>query len=64
MYYPINEEAARRANDANSHSDYVRGSATASYKAQVDEVYTIAEETKKTVVLTLRSKNPNSSSQA
>lgn len=49
MYYPINEKTARRANDANSHSDYVRGSATASYKAQVDEVYTIAEETKKTV---------------
>lgn len=49
MYYTINEEAARRANDANSHSDYVRGSATASYKAQVDEVYTIAEGMKKAV---------------
>ena len=49
MYYPINEEAARRANDANSHSDYVRGSATASYKAQVDEVYTIAKGIKNAV---------------
>ena len=30
-YYPINEEAARRAKNANSFSDYVPGSATAAY---------------------------------
>lgn len=29
QYYPINEEAARRAMEANSFSDYVPGSATA-----------------------------------
>ena len=31
-YYPINEEAARRAKNANSFSDYVPGSATAAYR--------------------------------
>ena len=35
-YYPINEEAARRAKNANSFSDYVPGSATAAYREMVD----------------------------
>ena len=30
-YYTINEEAARTANDLNSHYTYREGSATASY---------------------------------
>ena len=34
-YYPINEEAAKRAKDMNSFSDYQPGSATASYRAMV-----------------------------
>lgn len=37
MYYPINEDAARRAKEMNSFSDYVPGSATAEYRAMVDE---------------------------
>lgn len=36
-YYPINEEAAKRAKDMNSFSDYQPGSATAGYRAMVDE---------------------------
>lgn len=36
-YYTINEEAARTANDLNSHYTYREGSATASYRRQVDE---------------------------
>ena len=36
-YYPINEEAAKRAKDMNSFSDYQPGSATTSYRAMVDE---------------------------
>ena len=46
MYYTINEEAARRAKEANSWFDYKEGSATASYMAQVDEAYRLAEECK------------------
>lgn len=34
-YYPINEEAAKRAKDMNSFSDYQPGSATAGYRAMV-----------------------------
>ncbi len=37
MYYEINEEAARRAKAANSLSEYMPGSATAEYRAMVDE---------------------------
>ena len=42
-YYPINEEAARRAKNANSFSDYVPGSATAAYREMVDRAYTPRE---------------------
>ena len=45
-YYPINEEAAKRAKDMNSFSDYQPGSATASYRAMVDEAYAAAERQK------------------
>ena len=41
-YYPINEEAARRANDLNSFYTYKPGAATASYQRQVDAAYQLA----------------------
>lgn len=43
LYYHINEEAARRAKEMNSHSDYVPGSATAQYRQSVDDAVKIAE---------------------
>lgn len=49
IYYPINEDAARRAKDANSFFEYKEGSATSGYKADVDEVIRIAEAQKKRV---------------
>lgn len=48
-YYPINEEAARRAKDANSFSDYVPGSATVEYRAMVDRAYELGEMQKAVV---------------
>lgn len=48
-YYTINEGAARRANDANSFSDYKPGSATAEYRSMVDKAVEIAEHQKKRV---------------
>lgn len=48
-YYPINEDAARRAKEANSFSDYIAGSATASYRRQVDKAVKIAEHQKERV---------------
>lgn len=48
-YYPISEETARRAKDMNSFYDYVPGSATASYRAMVDEAYALAEKQKERV---------------
>lgn len=48
-YYPINEEAARRAKHANSFDDYKEGSATAQYRASVDRAIALAEEQKKKV---------------
>lgn len=36
-YYPINEETARLAKHMNSFSDYIPGSATDSYRRQVDK---------------------------
>lgn len=45
-YYPISEKAARRANELNSYYTYKPGSATASYQAQVDAAYQLAEEQK------------------
>lgn len=49
MYYEINENAARRAKEANSYSDYQEGSATSGYKSAVDEVIEIAERQKNRV---------------
>ena len=48
-YYPINEELARRAKEMNSFSDYVPGSATQSYRAEVDEAAALAERQKQRV---------------
>lgn len=48
-YYPIHEEAARRANDANSFRDYVPGSATAEYRRMVDHAAELAQEQKGSV---------------
>ena len=49
IYYTINEGAARRANDANSFSDYKPGSATAEYRQMVDKAVEIGEQQKKRV---------------
>lgn len=46
MYYTINEEAARRAKEMNSFSDYVEGSATAEYRRMVDKAAALAERQK------------------
>lgn len=43
LYYPINEDAARRAKKANSLDDYIAGSATAEYQRYVDEAKRIAD---------------------
>lgn len=48
-YYPISEEDARRAKIANSYFDYLPGSATAEYRAEVDRAAEIAERQKKRV---------------
>ena len=48
-YYPIDEDAAQRAKEMNSFSDYVPGSATAEYRQYVDKAAAIAEEQKKHV---------------
>ena len=45
-YYEISEAAAKRAKDMNSYSDYATGSATAGYRAMVDEAYALAEKQK------------------
>lgn len=41
-YYPINEEAARRAKEMNSFHDYRPGSATEEYRQSVDQASAIA----------------------
>lgn len=46
MYYEINEETARTAQQLRSFSDYVPGSATAEYRDMVDEAARIAETVK------------------
>ena len=46
MQNSINETAAKRANDANSFSNYKEGSATAEYQAMVDTARQIAEAQK------------------
>ena len=49
MYYPINEDTARRAKEMMSFSDYVPGSKTAEYKRMVDEAVELGERQKKRV---------------
>lgn len=48
-YYAISEETARRANDANSMRDYKPGSATAEYRAAVDEAAALVASKKAAV---------------
>lgn len=48
-YYPINENMARRAKEANSFFDYLEGSATHEYHVMVDRAYQIAEDAKAAV---------------
>jgi len=48
-YYEINEDAAKRAKDANSFFDYVPGSATHHYRAEVDRAAEIAAKQKERV---------------
>lgn len=48
-YYKINEDAARRAKEMNSFSDYKSGSATEEYKRMVDKAAEIAEKQKEQV---------------
>ena len=48
-YYDINENAARRAKEANSWSNYVQGSATEEYRQMVDAAEEIAEMQKRRV---------------
>ena len=48
-YYEIDEAAARRAKEANSFYSYVEGSATASYRREVDRAVEIAERQKSRV---------------
>lgn len=43
MYYSINEDAARRAKEANSFFEYKEGSTTERYKSDVDDVARLAE---------------------
>lgn len=45
-YYPINEEAARRAKEMNSFHDYRPGSATEEYRQSVDQASAIASAQK------------------
>lgn len=40
-YYPINEDTARAAKEANSFSEYKEGSATAEYKQYCDKAYAL-----------------------
>lgn len=48
-YSTIDEDAARRGLESYSFSDYKPGSATAAYRAQVDEVLQAAEEAKQQI---------------
>lgn len=48
-YYPIDEEAARRAKQANSFSDYTLGLATAEYRVMIEEAAALAERQKQRV---------------
>ena len=42
-YYEINEEAARRAKETYSFSDYIEGSETAEYRGYVDRCYKLVD---------------------
>lgn len=46
MYYPIDEDTARRAHEMMSFRDYQPGSATAEYRAQVDRAAALVERCK------------------
>ena len=46
VYYPINEDSAKRAKEMNSFSDYKPGSATEEYRRSVDKVAALAERQK------------------
>ncbi len=46
IYYPISEDAARRAKEMNSFSDYKPGSATEECRRCVDEAAALAERQK------------------
>lgn len=46
-YYPINEDAARRAQEMMSFRDYVPGSKTAEYRRMVDKASELAEQQKR-----------------
>lgn len=48
-YYQISEDAARRAKQMNSFSDYREGSATAGYRQMVNEAVELGEKQKKRV---------------
>lgn len=48
-YYPISEEAARRAKEAISYNDYRPGSATAEYRQMVDKAVEVAARQKSRV---------------
>lgn len=56
IYYPIDEAAARRAQEAISFSNYKSGSATAEYRKMVDKAVEIAEHQKKRVDTMYRDK--------
>lgn len=49
MYYEISEETARRSHEMRSMRDYKPGSATAEYRAAVDEAAALVERKKKSV---------------
>lgn len=46
MYYPIDENTARRAKEAISFYDYIPGSATAAYREEVDQAAELAARQK------------------
>ena len=48
-YYEINEQAAKRAKEQNSFSDYEMGSATKEYQQSVDRAVALAQEQKEKV---------------
>ena len=49
QYYPINEDAARRAKETMSFSGYTPGSATAEYSCMVNHAAELAQQQKRRV---------------